>query len=625
MSMAEVPTKGDRVDGWKSIADYLDRDVTTVIRWAKLHGLPVKRGLAGNPRRAVFALKSEIDTWVAGSGSPSFAVTENGHVATVEPQSSASVPGLPQGQSALPAANTPNSAGRQQKTHSRWWLRPALFGAAGVALILLAWAGWRYARALHLSHAPRTPELQQSGQGPVILRGSFECVGCSADSSYLASGIADQLASDLIRIPGVHIRAIDAAQTPSAHEPIRLVLTGRVVPKEGSKIAVAIFLANSDTHEQVWSRNYETLTTGLPVFELEIANDIFRYLKPYLPTRDTTPFKAVWTRDPVAYDLYLRGRDHLDNPGMNATSAAIQEFSEAVRRDPVFAAPYGGLAHAYVFATLDARLPVREAMPLIKANANREIELDEFAPEGHTTLAYEEFAFEYKWQSGEREFQRAIALNPENVVPHAVYVALLLGERRWADALEQAEISESLDPNGQRVQWALANAQLAKGSETRNLEDLAAAVTTCRNEILRHPDDFKARDILVYALWTIHQYKAAAEENLSMAEVMHNTSAISFERFAKSILAARGPAQYALARARFCEPRIGADWACEPEDTASWYARGADADNAFRLLEESIRIRDASAIQIPWDPALVALRSDPRFQRLIAEIHPGSD
>src|ERR1035438_5882512 len=59
-SMAEVPTKLDRIDGWKSVADYLNRDVTTVIRWAKLHGLPVNRPAAGNPRRAVFALKSEL-------------------------------------------------------------------------------------------------------------------------------------------------------------------------------------------------------------------------------------------------------------------------------------------------------------------------------------------------------------------------------------------------------------------------------------------------------------------------------------------------------------------------------------------------------------------------------------
>jgi len=63
--MAEVPTKHDRIDGWKSIADYLNRDVTTVIRWAKLHGLPVNRVPPGSPRRAVFALKSELDAWVA--------------------------------------------------------------------------------------------------------------------------------------------------------------------------------------------------------------------------------------------------------------------------------------------------------------------------------------------------------------------------------------------------------------------------------------------------------------------------------------------------------------------------------------------------------------------------------
>jgi tetratricopeptide (TPR) repeat protein len=613
------------VDGWKSIADYLDRDVTTVIRWAKLHRLPVNRVPVGSPRRAVFALKSEIDAWVAGRDSSDFPVIENGHSATTEPRSSASLSSLTPGEPALLATNAIDSIGRQPKKQSLWWHKAVLYGAAGAVATLLAWAGWRYTEARLLSHAPRLTELQQFGQGPVIFRGSFECVACSADNSYLASGIADRLASDLIRIPGVHVRALDAIPTPSVREPVKLLLTASVAPGEDSKIAVTIFLANSDTHEQLWSRHYETLATGLPTLEFEIANDIFRYLKPYLPTRDTTPFKAVWTRDPVAYDSYLRGRDHLVYPGPKNTPAAIQEFSEAVRRDPGFAAAYGGLADAYLLATFDARMPIREAMPLLDANARRAIELDEFSPEGHEVLAFEEFTFEYKWQSAEHEFQRTIALNPDDPLPHYLYVALLTGERRWGEAVRQAEITESLDPRGLRGDFAIAKVELAKWGATRNPDDLTIAVTTCRNAIQRHPDDIRARDLLVYALWYGHRYEAAAEENLSMAEIVQDANAISFKRSAKSILAARGATQYALAVAHYCEPRAGADYTCELEDTASWFALGGDAENAIRLLNESVNIRASDAVEMLDEPAFNFLRSDPRFQRLMAEIHPGSD
>jgi TolB-like protein len=619
--MAEAPSRSDRVDGWKGIADYLGRDVTTVIRWAKIHGLPVNRGPAGSPRRAVFALKSEIDAWVAAPASPGSPVAENGQGATAEPQSSASDPTLPREPSPSPAANT----GRQTKSQSLRWLKPVRYSAAAAVVALLAWAGWRFSESRPLFHAPRLAELQPSGQGPVIFRGSFECVACSPDNSWLASGFADQLASDLIRIPGVHVRALAAAPAPSAPEPVKLLLTSRVARLEGSRIAVTIFLSNSDSHEQLWSRHYETLATGLPVLEFDIANDIFRYLQPYLPPRDTTPFKAVWTRDPVAYELYLRGRDHLVYAGPKTTPAAIQEFSEAVRRDPGFAAAYGGLAHAWLFATLDARVPVRKAMPLAKANALREIELDQFAPEGHAVLAFEELAFEYKWQSAEREFERAIALNPDDPLAHAWYVWLLMGERRWDEAVRQAEISESLDPNGLRGPFALAQAEGARWGATGNPDDMAAAVSSCRKSIQRHPDDIRCRDVLVYALFSNHQYKAAADENLSMAEVMQDPAAISFKRSAKSILAAKGPAPYALAMAHFCEPRAGADYTCEQEDTAIWYAMAGDADDAFRLLNDSVSLQDPSSFMMTFGAALEPLRSDPRFQRLMAEIHPGSD
>ena len=423
----------------------------------------------------------------------------------------------------------------------------------------------------------------------------------------------------------MHVLALDAAPVPSAPEPVKLLLTASVAPQEGSRIAITIFLAGSDTHEQLWSRHYETLASGLPVLEFDIANDIFRYLKPYLPARDTTPFKAVWTRDPVAYNLYLRGRDHLVYAGPKNTPAAIQEFSEAVRRDPDFAAAYGGLAHAWLYATLDARVPVREAIPLVKANALREIELDGFAPEGHAVLAFEELAFEYKWQSAEREFQRAIALNSDNPLAYEWYVWLLMGERRWDEAVRQAQISESLDPNGLRGHFALAMAEMAKGGATGNPDDMAAAITTGRKAIERHPDYVSSRDALVYALWKSHQYRAAAEENLSMAEAMQDPPAISFKRSAKSILAAKGPAQYALAMAHYCEPRAGADYTCELEDTAIWYALGGDRENTIRLLHESIRLQDPSSFMMTFEAAFDPLRSDPRFQRLIAEIHPGSD
>jgi tetratricopeptide (TPR) repeat protein len=588
-------------------------------------------------------LKSDIDAWVAGGASFGLPDAENGHGPAADLSSSGSVPGLPPAPSELCATTTVGSAGRRGQSQFPRWLKPIQYGAIGTVVILLAWAGWRSIEDRFSFHAPWLTELQRlaatgleklglpaqwnrySGQGPAIFRGNFECVGCSADKSYLASGLADQLASDLVRIPGVHVRPFDASPNPDAREPVKLVLTGKVVAKEGAGITVTVFLATSDTHEQLWSRRYETLVTGLPELEFEIANDIFRYLKPSLPARDTTPFKAVWTRDPAAYDLYLRGQDHLVNGGPVSSPAAIQEFSEAVQRDPGFAAAYGGLARAYLYSPIFARIAAQKAMPLAKANALREIELDEFAADGHGALATEELNFEFKWQSAEREFQRAIALNPDDPMVHYWYVWLLMGERRLEEAIRQAEITKSLDPNAPRGDFALAVAEFAKAGVTRNPDDFAATVTTCRNAIQHHPNDPRIRDVLVNALWQVHRYKEAAEESLSIAEVMQDAAAISFKRSAKSTLASRGPAQYALAMAHFCEPRAGADYTCSMVDTASWYVLGGDIENAIRVLTESVSIRDSSAILIPFVPALVSLRRDPRFQRLLAQIHPGSD
>src|SRR5580700_4389922 len=156
--MPEPRPKGDRVDGWKTIADYLARDVTTVIRCAKLHGLPVNRAPAGGPRRAVFALKSEIDGWVAGRASLGLPDTGNGHAPAVDPSSSDLVPSIPQAPSVVPAASREIKAPR--------WLKPTRYGAIGSVAILLAWAGWRYAEEKFAFRSPWfTPSQQLAANG----------------------------------------------------------------------------------------------------------------------------------------------------------------------------------------------------------------------------------------------------------------------------------------------------------------------------------------------------------------------------------------------------------------------------------------------------------------------------
>jgi len=457
-------------------------------------------------------------------------------------------------------------------------------------------------------------------QGAVIVRGGFECVGCPGDQAYLAPGIADRLSSDLVRIPGVHVLvAQDATPVSSAPRAVKLVLVGKIAPHGESKVVVTISLASAATHEQLWSKNYETVETGLAALEFSIANDIFRYLKPSLPAQDQTPLKAAWTRDPEAYDLYLRGRDHFGNPGPANIAAEIQDFSEAIRRDPGFAAAYGGLARAYTGAPYFLGTPMPEAAQLVKANALREIELDPLASDGRASLAFEEFDLESKWKSAEVNFQQAISLNPEDPLAHSWYSSLLNLEGRDAEAIQQAKLAISLDPNASGGDSTLAVAEIY-GSCTSG-----DCVATCKDALRRYPGSDRLQNLLVWALWETHRYKESADEELAAAELTKDEAAIRFQQSARSILSARGPAQYALAEARYCESQMGGANACGIETTAEWYALGGNSENAIRLLRILVDNHSPGVNGFPFSPFLVSLRSDPRFQKLVAQIHPGSD
>jgi len=257
----------------------------------------------------------------------------------------------------------------------------------------------------------------------------------------------------------------DRAPAQSAPEPVKLLLTATVAPEEGSKIAVTIFSPAATPHEQLWSRHYETLATGLPVLEFDIANDnlpLPETVLTHAPT--TTPFKEVWTRDPVAYALYLRGRDHLAYPGPKNT---LLRFANSASRAPRsgFCRSVRGAGPRLSFCDPRCAHAGARSEPLVKANALREIELDGFAPEG---MQFWPLRNSPSSTSGNRPSANSSGQSrsmPDNPLAYEWYVWLLMGERRWGEAVSQAEISVSLDPNGLRGPFALAMAEMAKGTQ----------------------------------------------------------------------------------------------------------------------------------------------------------------
>jgi tetratricopeptide (TPR) repeat protein len=152
-----------------------------------------------------------------------------------------------------------------------------------------------------------------------------------------------------------------------------------------------------------------------------------------------------------AEDLYLQGRYHWNKRTPADLTIALDLFTKATEVDPTYALAYAGKADSYNLLREYTGMPASQAFPLAIASAKKAIALDDKLAEGHRALAFATFYWDWDVAAGEREFQRAIELNPNDVEAHHWYATSLLAQSRYPEAIEQIEIARKLDPQSSSV------------------------------------------------------------------------------------------------------------------------------------------------------------------------------
>jgi tetratricopeptide (TPR) repeat protein len=191
------------------------------------------------------------------------------------------------------------------------------------------------------------------------------------------------------------------------------------------------------------------------------------------------------SRNSEAYDLYLRAREQWARRTPKAIRTAIKMYQQAIAIEPDFALGYAGLADSYNLAT-SGLAPLTRA-PLARAAAQRALALDPQSAEAHTAMAFSEYKFEWKWEDADREFKRAIALNPRYALAHHWYGEFLKLLMRHDEAIHEFRQAVEADPFSIPVRYdfilALLNAGRVK--EARTLLDETAAIDPAALRVLR--------------------------------------------------------------------------------------------------------------------------------------------
>src|SRR5205807_6856991 len=261
----------------------------------------------------------------------------------------------------------------------------------------------------------------------------------NADLDYLSDGMTETLIKSLSQLPNLNVKARSTvfrykgsdtdAKTIGKELGVPAILNGRMTQR-GEQLTLNLELIDAQTENVIWTDQYDRKQTDLVSLQNEIARDVSSKLKPKLSGADEKKITKTYTTNAEAYKLYLQGRFYWNKREEREFRKAVEYFSQAIALDPNYALAYAGLADSYGLLSTFGFMPPAEGVPKAREFANRALSLDDSMAEPHTTLAYLSLTYDYDFAGSEREFKRAIELNPNYATAHQWYGEMLLNAGR---------------------------------------------------------------------------------------------------------------------------------------------------------------------------------------------------
>ncbi len=306
---------------------------------------------------------------------------------------------------------------------------------------------------------------QRGGVAPAEPGGAIRSIAVlpldnySADSTqeYFAEGMTDELTSDLATISQLRVTSRGSAMqfkgrgrlsTPEIAKALGVdaIVEGSVT-RSGDRVRINAQLIDARIDKHLWAQTFERRSSDVLTLQAELASAIASAINVRLTPGEQSRLAAAPTVNPEAHDAYLKGRFFFNRPTDENLQKAIAQFNEAVKLSPDFAPAWSGLSDAYTWAgfnegfisATDAGRPARDA-------AERAVALDSTSAEAHTSLAVFKAWYEHDWTGSEREFRRAIALNPNYAFAHDQFGLVLSIVGRLEEAKVEGAVAAKLDP-----------------------------------------------------------------------------------------------------------------------------------------------------------------------------------
>jgi serine/threonine protein kinase/tetratricopeptide (TPR) repeat protein len=444
----------------------------------------------------------------------------------------------------------------------------------------------------------------------------FANVGADPNKEYLSDGITENLINSLSQLPTLRVTARSLAfrykgpqfdpQKAGRDLHVRAVLTGRVTERDGS-LNIQAELMNVDDGAQLWGGQYSQRFSEILALQREIVRAVSGklHLNPTVEHQERLAKRS--TENTEAYQLYLKGRYYWNRRTEQTLKRAVEYFQEAIDKDPGYALAYAGLADCYaVYNSYQVELP-RKSGPKAEAAATKALEIDNTLAEAHASLGMTRMSYEWDWAGAEREFQRAIELDPNYATAQHWYAICLATTGRSEQALASLKRAQELDPLS-----LIISADV--GLELYFARRYDEAIDQVRKVLEMDPNFAAGHRPLGMAYEQKAMYtEAIAEFQKALDASRGNPFALGSLGHAYAVSGNREKARQALSDVL----ELSKHRYVPPFDIAVIYTGLGDEKRALEWLGKALDDRSLEMIFLKVDPRFDRLHADPRFANLL--------
>ena len=444
----------------------------------------------------------------------------------------------------------------------------------------------------------------------------FVHLSADPDDEYFCDGLAEELLNALSKVEGLNVASRTSAfsfkgKNATIREVaealgVSSVLEGSV-RRSGNRLRIGVQLINAADDRRVWTERFDREMKDVFDIQDEIALSVVDALKVELLGDERTAMLKRYTNNPLAYQLFLKGRFHWYKHTPEDVKKSASYFEQAIEVDPNYAPGYAGLGEFYGLSAAIGTMDPSVAWPLAERALVRAKALDDSIPEVHNGFGAIRGFYYRDFSGAELELQRAKDLNPRFSEAHSLHSFFLTGQGRAEDAIAEGTAALELEPLSisyhRYLGWWFYFA--------RRWDDAIEKY----DKVIGMDDHFvQAYEDLRDALICKGDRRGAVQSWRKQAVLTEDDELLSILE-ADIGRAIAGASE--LCADRLIKRLDAGEWVA-PAELARWYVRMGDRDEAFAWLKRASGVRDWFSVLLPADPLYDPLRGDPRFDSIVA-------